>query len=138
MGGYDLALRVNQFDLEVAFALLTGQLDVQLYGSVLVLAVQICAEEEVPDLCFGSRPQEYVSEDATETPEILTFQVTAISETVYFNGQYVAAFFVDVGCQVKFGRQVAVFRVAYFLAVQPVLDTGFLTVLTDNFFGSFP
>ena len=60
-------------------------------------------KEEISDLCLGSRPYKHISENTTETPEILTLQITTICEAVYFYCQHILARF-QIGGQVKFGR----------------------------------
>src|SRR5665647_3433277 len=69
-------------------------------------------------MCVGRTPDGYISENTTQTPHILIFQIATCSKAVNLNGQYILAWF-NVFGYIKFSNIPAIHAVAYFFAINP-------------------
>ena len=79
----------------------------------------------------GGGPEKYVAKDAAQPPEILIFEIAAITVAIDFDGQCVLAVLEILG-DVEGGGSAAILAVANFLAVDPHIECGIDAVELQN------
>ena len=93
--------------------------------------------EVVADRSIACRPQEDVAEDATEPPEVLVFEVTAVAVAIDLYGDGVRTLLQFLS-DVENCRGAAVLTIAYFFAIDPYIKRRVDAIELKEYVSSIP
>ena len=120
-GGYLLSGSIfqNKVYLAVAF-----QVEGDVQRTVLVFRIQIRCYADIFDTFLVTGIEVAITTYTAIAEEVLVFQIGAITPTEYLEGNQVFLTGFQIGCQVEFSFQFAVFAIAHILAVYPQVHIG--------------
>ncbi|MPM69792.1 hypothetical protein SDC9_116740 [bioreactor metagenome] len=86
---------------------------------------------------IGSAPDSYISENATQSPHILIFEVTSRTIPVNFNSHNILTW-LNVSGNIKFSSIAAIYTITDFLPVYPKEKTGIHAIESYKYTTSVP